>query len=162
VKVKLCRRNSLKLMDIGSNSRLKMTSVETQSNRGEAPTCSAEPQRLKTLANLQCAIANTVKPCLLQYRAVHHDGERAAETQSACRCRARSSTSAARGTIKVRSRHTCGCDEPTSSVRVTFTSARRRLHRPSPSALPTLQPRTCMSHSTSRMSRVSPNQNRRR
>jgi hypothetical protein len=45
----------------------------------------AEPQRLKTLANLQRAIAYTVKPRLLQYRAVHHDSERAAETQSACR-----------------------------------------------------------------------------
>ena len=36
-----------------------------------------------------------------------------------------SSTSAARGTINVRSSHTCGCDEQTSSMRVTFTSARR-------------------------------------
>jgi hypothetical protein len=38
-----------------------------------------------------------------------------------------SSTSAARGTINVRSSHTCGCDEQTSSMRVTFTSARRRV-----------------------------------
>jgi hypothetical protein len=41
----------------------------------------AEPQRLKTLENLQRAIVNTVEPRLLQYRAVHHDSERAAETQ---------------------------------------------------------------------------------
>jgi hypothetical protein len=103
-------------------------SVETQSIAPIAEThtsAAAEPQRLKTLANLQCAIASTVNPRLLQYRAVHHDSERAAETQSVCRSACRSSNSAARGTIKVRSRHTCGCDEPTSSMRVTFTSARR-------------------------------------
>jgi hypothetical protein len=62
-------------------------SVETQSIAPIArrTPAAAEPQRLKTLANLQRAIVYTVKPRLLQYRAVHHDSERAAETQSACR-----------------------------------------------------------------------------
>jgi hypothetical protein len=65
-------------------------SVETQSIAPIAEThtpAAAEPQRLKTLANLQRAKAYTVKPRLLQYRAVHHDSERAAETQSVCRSR---------------------------------------------------------------------------
>jgi hypothetical protein len=58
-------------------------SVETQSIVPIAEThttAAAEPQRLKTLANLQRAKAYTVKQRLLQYRDVHHDSERTAES----------------------------------------------------------------------------------
>jgi hypothetical protein len=107
-------------------------SVETQSIAPIAEThtpAAPEPQRLKTLANLQRAIASIVKPRLLQYRTVHHDSERAGETQSGCRSapvhqlqRQEAQSKCDRVTHAIVTNQ-----QPTSSMRVTFTSARRRV-----------------------------------
>jgi hypothetical protein len=51
-------------------------SVLKRNQSRQSQTAAPEPQRLKTLANLQRAIASIFKPRLLQYRAVHHDSER--------------------------------------------------------------------------------------
>jgi hypothetical protein len=90
--------------------------VETQSIAPIAEThtpAAPEPQRLKTLANLQRAKAYTVKQRLLQYRAVHHDSERAAETQ----CQSAADLAPVHQLQRQEAQSKCdrftrGCDEP--------------------------------------------------